>query len=172
MSDARIRDAINIITGNNLADKVYAIDATVISVDEGKRTAEVQVVSGKANNTITARLMSSKDDGLLIIPTVDSTVCVILSDFTAPYISQYSGIDKIIFKGGDLGGLVKVVSLTDRLNKIEQDNNDLKQVFSSWVPVPNDGGAALKTAAATWAGSTLSKTQQADIENKKITHGQ
>jgi hypothetical protein len=37
--------------------------------------------------------------------------------------------------------------------KVDQAINDLKSVFSGWVPVPNDGGAALKTAITTWAGT-------------------
>ena len=45
--------------------------------------------------------------------------------------------------GGSLGGLVKVEDITTRLNLIEKDINKLKQAFTSWSPVPQDGGAAL-----------------------------
>ncbi len=41
------------------------------------------------------------------------------------------------------------------LNKLASDVNSLKTVFSAWIPVPNDGGAALKTAATTWFGSPV-----------------
>ena len=51
-----------------------------------------------------------------------------------------------VFNGGDLGGLINVADLTDRLNTIEKDINNLKSVMSSWVPVSQDGGAALKSA--------------------------
>jgi hypothetical protein len=37
--------------------------------------------------------------------------------------------------------------------KVDQELNDLKSVFSGWSPVPNDGGAALKVAVTTWAGT-------------------
>lgn len=41
------------------------------------------------------------------------------------------------------------------LDKLKDDINSLKTVFSGWVTVPQDGGAALKTAAATWYGSPI-----------------
>ena len=77
---------------------------------------------------------------------------------------------KITINGGKLGGLIKIKDLVDKVNKIEDDINTLKQDFSTWVPVPNDGGAALKTASASWAGQQIQKTQVDDIEDKKVTH--
>jgi hypothetical protein len=53
--------------------------------------------------------------------------------------------------------------------RVEKDLNSLKQVFlQDWVPVSQDGGAALKAAAATWAGRRLTETQKSDIENEKV----
>ena len=69
---------------------------------------------------------------------------------------------------GALGGMVKVVELTQRLNTIEQDLNSLKSAVAAWVPVAQDGGAALKTAVSTWATSTLTPTQRSDIENQNV----
>ncbi|GAB6123083.1 hypothetical protein [Dysgonomonas termitidis] len=77
---------------------------------------------------------------------------------------------KIIFNGGGNDGLVNAPELTKRINALENDNNMLKQVFAAWLPAPNDGGAALKTAAAAWAGQQIIVTKQDDIEDNKITH--
>lgn len=42
------------------------------------------------------------------------------------------------------------------LDKLTSDINALKTIFlTGWVVVPQDGGAALKVAAATWAGQVL-----------------
>lgn len=77
--------------------------------------------------------------------------------------------DDIIFNGGNLNGLVKIDDLTNRLNIIEKDINNIKKVFASgWTPVPQDGGAALKAAAAAWAAATLTETVRGDYENTKI----
>lgn len=181
MSDAAIRDAINQIAGTARADKVYSFDAIVKSVDVAKRTATVQVSSGKASNIIMARLMASVDDGLLLIPAVDSTVCVILSDFTAPYISQYSELDKVLIisgsssieikdgkiqlNDGSYDGLVKVTELTDRLNKIEDRVNAHVAIFNAHLHTSTG------SPPATSDSQTLTPTQQSQIENKKVTHG-
>lgn len=51
-----------------------------------------------------------------------------------------------------LGGVTQYVALADKvkaqLDKVVQDLTDLRAALSSWVPVPNDGGLALKTALA------------------------
>jgi hypothetical protein len=59
--------------------------------------------------------------------------------------------------------------LVQQINKIEQDLNSLKTVFKNWTPVSQDGGAALKAAATSWAAQQLQKTQNTDIANDKIT---
>lgn len=46
-----------------------------------------------------------------------------------------------------------VAKLLAVAEKVDQELNDLKNVFSLWAPVANDGGAALKTAVSTWASS-------------------
>lgn len=84
-------------------------------------------------------------------------------------ISAHLDKKAVTFNGGDLGGLVKVEDLTKRLNLIENDINKLKTAFSTWVVAPQDGGAALKTAAGSWFGSQLTTTKRGDYENKKVT---
>ena len=74
------------------------------------------------------------------------------------------------FNGGKLGGLINVADLTSHLNTIEKDINNLKTVFSSWVPAPQDGGAALKGAVSSWAGQQLALSQRSDYEDDKVKH--
>ena len=83
-------------------------------------------------------------------------------------ISAVLSADNIIFNGGSLGGLVKIEELTERLNIIENDINTLKTVFSSWTPVSQDGGAALKTNATSWAADSLTPTTRDDYENDLV----
>ena len=74
----------------------------------------------------------------------------------------------VTLNGGSLGGLVKVVELTQRLNLIENDINSLKGIFAAWAPVPQDGGAALAAASTGWASSILTPTVRSDYENDKV----
>ncbi len=95
---------------------------------------------------------------------MDADGCRIDTEKMSAHINR----DNIIFNGGDLGGLVRVEDITKRLNLIEKDINKLKTAMSGWTPVPQDGGAALKAAAASWAGSQLTPTKRGDYENTKI----
>ncbi|MCH5214977.1 MAG: hypothetical protein J1E97_07260 [Muribaculaceae bacterium] len=76
----------------------------------------------------------------------------------------------VSFNGGSLGGLVKVDELTQRLNLIESAINDLKTIFRNWIPVAQDGGAALKTAVTNWSADPLTPTVRNDYENDKVKH--
>lgn len=66
--------------------------------------------------------------------------------------------------GGDADNAVRFSKLKEAFDELQQSVTTLKNVFSTWVPVPNDGGAALKAAAASWAGTALVK----DIDAAKI----
>jgi hypothetical protein len=114
--------------------------------------------------------MASVDDGFLIQPEIESTVSVILSDFGEPYISQYSGIDKITFRGGDLGGLVKVAELTEKINNLENALNALFLKFNAHthnvISVGAPSGPSILQET-----NNLVPTQRNEIENINITHG-
>jgi hypothetical protein len=127
-----------------------------------------------------------EDKGFVLFPAVGSDVIIGQMSSGGWFVSMYSVLDSLMLKvetqtmevskdgfvwnGGSLGGLVKIADLVSKLNALEQDINSLKTAFSAWVPVPNDGGAALKTAAGSWSGSQLVQTQKGDLEDTKITH--
>lgn len=171
-----IKQAIRSIGG--VEDAVRLFDAEILSVDRAKRVCEVVLIGGKSSNQITVRLMASIDDGCLLIPKVGSNVIVSMSDYILPFISQYSEIEEIEWLGGDYDGVPIVVHPTDhskgllaKINQLENKIKDLQTIFSTtWTPVANDGGAALKAATTAWAGTPYIITQQADIEHPNITH--
>lgn len=78
--------------------------------------------------------------------------------------------DLMVINGGKNGGIPIANNTADRLNNLENDLNAIKQVFSSWTPVAHDGGAALKSASASWSGQQLAATQASDLENTKVKH--
>lgn len=78
---------------------------------------------------------------------------------------------KIEFNGGENGGLVKSEAVAEKIAALEKEINGLKNILSSWTPVPQDGGAALKAAVTAWAGQAVSPvSKKNDFENSKITH--
>lgn len=170
-----------------LCGKQISIEpATVKSVDEAKHTCTVELDDIELEDVRLNAVNDDNDKTSFIIPKVNSWVLIayIQGNEADAFVSAFSEIEKIIIQtsgieitadsivinNGDNNGLVKVAELTQKLNTLENDLNTIKQVFSSWVPVANDGGAALKSASASWSGSQLQQTKQADIENDKIKH--
>ncbi|MCQ2298722.1 MAG: hypothetical protein MJZ81_01155 [Bacteroidales bacterium] len=153
-------------------------------------TGEVKSVEGGTCTVLVGKLevpdvlLSPADDGkdgkLIITPKTGSMVTV--ADLSGGELRHLSVVqwgevekislssDRIELNGGKNGGLVNIQDLAEKLNKLEKDNNSLKQAFSSWVPVPQDGGSSLKAVVASWASQQLVQTRVSDLEDDKITH--
>jgi hypothetical protein len=147
--------------------RIYpAMNGVVQSVNESNYTCQVLLDDG---SEITASLTcGDKAEGVVQIPKKNSDVVVVCFDSINSVVVMCDQTDKIIINGGTLGGLPISSNIAQHLNNIEKDINDLKQVFSTWVVSPNDGGGALKSAASTWAGATLQQTSEDDLQNEKI----
>lgn len=171
MSDRSIRETVQHLAGTHQTDRVRLIDATVNEVDADARTCTCSGLSGAVGDILEGvRLMSSLDDGILVIPAVGSTVTIIMSVFTDPIVIGFSEVDKIIFRGGDLGGLPIVGLLVKQLNKMENLLNDLIGNYNSHThnvtAVGSPTGPSLTPET-----NTLIPTVVADLENKTITQG-
>jgi len=157
----------------------YSVIATVVSI-EGE-TCTVSPIDGKAQYSEIRLQPESANPGLLLVPKVGSVVMVVLNNDADGFISMVSECDSVIIRStdgnvvqlqdGSLGGIPVTSDLVTQLNNIESDINDLKSIFASWVPVANDGGAALKSALGSYPSSTLTPTTDDDIENESVTHG-
>ena len=144
------------------------IEAKVKSVSG--YTCDVSPIDGTADIT-GVYLQTEEANGILIIPEINSVVYVSMLSKDVGYVTMYGGATSIKIRGEQFGGLVKVGEVTDKLNAIENKINDLINVFTTWAPVANDGGAALKTALSDWISSQLTETEVSDIENENVTHG-
>jgi hypothetical protein len=167
----------------------------VISVDDAKRTCVVDPEDGRAKvedvRLQSVEAINGQKLGLLIKPSVGSYVCYALieNDKAQNYITETSEIDELLIEneagvslkvladgtlllnGDGNKGVVKVDALVQELDDIKQDINALKNVFFGWVPVPNDGGAALKAAAGSWFGQQMINTNSNSLQNQKVKHG-
>lgn len=150
--------------------------ADVLSVDETARTCDVVTVDDVEIKGVLLQSEEAANIDILLLPAVDSRVLVGNIENSADWVVIKCGALQAIkinctaieFNGGTLGGIPKRDGVKAQLNKLEQDVNNLKTVFSGWTPVPNDGGAALKASVSSWAGATLTQTVNGDIENTQI----
>lgn len=78
--------------------------------------------------------------------------------------------DKIVANGGDNGGMVNITPAVSMWKAIVDDINTLKQAFVTWVTVPGDGGAALKTLATEWSSQPLEEPDRDQLEDTKFSH--
>ena len=161
--------------------KIQTIAGKVISVNETEMTCDLDLKT--APDMLDVRLRSIIDEtkkGILIIPKVGSYVLASIIDNRkeSAYVSCFSDIDKIRIltdeielSGDTFGGIVKSEIVASEINDLKADINSLKQILTTWVPVLQDGGTALKTAVTGWAGQTLVNVVKTDLENDKVKHG-
>ena len=164
----------------------------VVDVSEAESKGIVKVKFNKLTYKVRLKsIVDNNSQGIFVVPVEGSMVyCVPEHTATNRYVmakcNTWSKIiissnnvqmvisdddDEIKLNDGSLGGLVVISDLVSKLNTLESDINTLKNVFSGWAPVSQDGGTALKTAASTWAGSSITETTEADIENERVKHG-
>lgn len=68
---------------------------------------------------------------------------------------------------GNSNFAVKFNELKTAFDELQTDVNDLKNLINTWIPVPSDGGAALKVALTTWIATPL--IENIDLcKNEKI----
>jgi hypothetical protein len=178
---ARIREAIRTIVKSMFLPS--NIQGVVTAVSESNKTCTVKL-SDEGVEVFDVRLMAlaenEADKGILIIPKIGSTVMVspIENVDTMYILTKYTEVQKIIIdvetdiiiNGGQNQGLVKVSQLVSDLNSIKSDLNTIKNIFKTWVPVANDGGAALKSASSTWANQSLQESTINSLQNDKVKH--
>lgn len=159
-------------------ESFYSVTGKAINIDETARTCELESIEGDANRA-GIRLQSVEDGttGFVIIPKEDSFITVTFTDKRTGFVSLTSEIEKILidtdlvqYNGGDNGGLINISDLVTQMNKAQNDLNSLKTAISAWIPVPNDGGAALKVALGAFFGTQLVLTTRENMEDENITH--
>jgi hypothetical protein len=123
--------------------------------------------------------------GFFVIPKLESLVIVSFLNDGSAFISMVTEIDNLviyidrfnkldvstngfIFNDGNLDGLVKINSLITKLNNLETLINKFVTNFNGWIPVPNDGGAALKALFTGNPVTPLTPTIKVDLENANI----
>lgn len=154
------------LAGTRNQDEVRIYQATVNSVDMDKRLCEVTTVTGNATLTFNAQLTAGVADGMIYEPEIDSFVYVAFSKYAIPFVILYSDLASLILKGGEFGGLVKVIELTEKLNNLENKVNEIIAIFDAHVH------SALNAPTTTLITETLTPTQREDIENATIKHGE
>lgn len=166
--DRSISTAIRRLAGTFTQQKITFDLGNVVSVNADERTCEV----GMDNNvTMTCKLMAQVGDGILLIPAIGSDVLIGYFTYENAYVLMYSDLDTIGLKGSELGGLVKVIELTQKLNNLENKVNTIIANFNSHIHSGVTTGPGVSGITATPVTGTIVPTTRTEIENANVTHG-
>jgi hypothetical protein len=152
-------------------DQIYSKVCKVLSVDLNERTCEVETLSeGTIIPDCRLQAAIELNSGLFQVPRVDSFVVVTWLNKNAAFVSLCSEVDQIQLNGDQYGGLVIYDKLKEQIDKNTDFLTKVKQLFDSWSPVAQDGGAALKASWSTITAS-LQTADLSDITNDTVKHG-
>ena len=175
-----VRESIQKIAGTFNKEVVSITVCTVQAVSESNRTCDCVPTTGEGTTLIPGVLLSAEaNDGILLLPTVGSTVIVAFTSRMTAFVLMTSDIDKVIvqaanlvqFNDGSLGGMTNVGALTTKLNNIENLVNDLMAKYNLHTHIVTAFGTPSSPAAPSEVGPYLTLTTRANIENTTVTHG-
>lgn len=156
----------------------------VVAVDTDKAIIDVQINENVIIYDVRLKVVINDNSGLFIIPKLHSFVAIAQMDGGQDYqLLQASELDKvwlkigdttceasaagIIINGGNNYGLVKVDSLVQRLNNIEQILTEIKTGYETHThPAP---GGTTSPPVTPYTYSVTQSTRN-DLENPKIKH--
>jgi hypothetical protein len=190
-----VAELVQQVAGTYGISPVQVMTCEVTAVSSGERTCTVSPLTDNLE-PFSAQLMADIDDGILILPTIGSTVKIMLSEIITPTVIQYSAIDEILIVSGgaaikvyssgvelqgvDYGGMMKVTPSVKAWNDLQNDVNNLKSIFTtivatplvtSAVGTPDAFYAAFASNIASYITAPLSITTETQIENTKVKHG-
>lgn len=159
-----IREAIRKICGRDDGGFLF-FNATVKSVETDSCTItydDIDIPDVRLNASI-----NGNANNILIKPKTGSTVLIadlsegLLRDLA---VIGWSEVDSITINGGQLGGLVKIQELTNKLNSLVTTFN------SHTHPVATTGTATSQTGTAAATAAQASQFSKGDYEDTKIKH--
>lgn len=146
--------------------EVTAVDDVTCTVKIGE--AEIEGVRLRAS-------LTGRERQTLIVPKVGSAVTLgcITADLNNLVVLQVDEVESITINGGELGGLVKIQELTDKINALVEAFNSHTHTIAIGG-IKTTGSAATQTNAAPVTipaiGRKAAKLNKKDYEDETIKH--
>lgn len=164
---------------------VWSLTGKVVSIDEDKRTCEVELTNGDANLTdVRFQATEGGETGVVFIPKKDSNVIVHFLDDDEAYITKTSEVSRVeiitedgevLLNGDEFGGLIKIEELTSKINSLVSDFNSFVGKYNSHIHVTTATVMATSLvgviSATTGTASPTSVFSKSDYENETVKHG-
>ena len=124
--------------------------------------------------------LSDNDRQILVVPKVDTAVVVgsLSGDLADLVVLKADEIERIEVNGGQLGGLINIDDLTDKLNKLVNEVNALKNAFNGHTHTGTISGScptgdvsgSCSCSAPLEKAQNASKFNKDDYEDTTVTH--
>lgn len=124
--------------------------------------------------------LSDNDRQILVVPKVDTAVIVgsLSGDLSELVVLKADEIESIEVNGGKLGGLINIDDLTDKLNKLVNEVNALKDAFNGHTHTGDVTGScpagkvkgSCTCLAPTGKAQNASKFNKDDYEDTTVIH--
>lgn len=154
-------------------DKISIYQGIVTRADEKECTcrigdAEISGIRLRAS-------LTDRDRQMLVVPKAQSAVILgsLSGDLSNLVVLQVDEADKIIFNGGQLGGLVNIETLTDKINElVDTFNGHTHSLSTGTVNVSGAAGESANTAPIQVPAISrkAEKLDKNDYEDTNITH--
>jgi hypothetical protein len=157
----------------------HICDGIIEAVDETEYTADVKLdIDGSPiYYNVPLSVLIGSVGGFVPVPTIGSNCLLTFRDGNKgrPQLLFCDQIDKLLincnivqFNDGQLGGMVEVIKLVEKINNIENLLNGFIALYNTHVhEVTAVSSPTLPTTSV--EGGSLTPTQRSDIENTKIT---
>lgn len=160
-----------------LADNIKRLSHTSLWLTQGEVTAtdgitcSVKIGDAELSEIRLRASLTDNDRNILVVPKVGTSVVLgcISGDYNNMVVLQIDEIDSITINGGELGGLIKIKELTDKLNAlVDQFNNHTHTLPPGAVVTPAGPNANPITVPA--ITSKANNFNAEDYEDELITH--
>lgn len=153
-------------------------EATVNAVNEDEFTADCELPDQTIFHDVPLKVVTGAQASVVEIPVVGTNILMVFRDgnINRPQIVMTHKVDKLLFtcnkvqfNEGQLGGMVKVITLTEKLNNIENMFNNFIQEYNTHT---HNVTAVGSPTGPTIPESTdhLTPTEQTEIEDTTIIH--
>ena len=160
-----------------LADNIKRLNPTSMWLTQGEvvtvedLTCTVKIGDAEIEGVRLRASLTGRDRQILTVPKVGS--CVTLGCLTADLnylvVLQVDEIEKVIVNGGELGGLIKIQELTDKINALVEAFNSHTHLLPAGAVITSAGPSTnpVNVPAITKKAAKLNKK---DYEDETIKH--
>lgn len=160
-----------------LADNIKRLNPTsmwltqgeVVAVDD--LTCTVKIGDAEIGGVRLRASLTGRDRQILTVPKVGSSVTLgcLTADLNNLVVLQVDEVEKIIINGGELGGLIKIQELTDKINALVEAFNSHTHLLPTGAVITSAGPSInpVNVPAITKKAAKLNKK---DYEDETIKH--